>query len=160
MCLCPWLKLKTRKTQMAPTGENGCVQEDKGLGWGKSLPVPSVQEIVRNDPQCVPERFIQEKKDRPLDSELYIPADSSEIPIINFSLLANGDADELKKLDSACKDWGFFQVCVCIQSNELFLIYTLLNETYLTHNVIFAASKSWDIRKGVARYEGSSSSIF
>ncbi|KAK9186586.1 hypothetical protein WN944_017974 [Citrus x changshan-huyou] len=95
---------------MAPTGENGCVQEDEGLGWGKSLPVPSVQEIVRNDPQCVPERYIQQKKDRPLDSELYIPAASSEIPIISFSLLANGDEDELKKLDSACKDWGFFQL--------------------------------------------------
>lgn len=98
-----------RKTQMAPTFENGCVQEDEGLGWGKSLPVPSVQEIVRNDPLRVPEKYIQEQKDRPLDSEFYFPA-LSEIPIINFSLLANGDEDELQRLDSACKEWGFFQV--------------------------------------------------
>lgn len=121
---------------MAPTGENGCVQEDEGLGWGKSLPVPSVQEIVRNDPQCVPERYIQQKKDRPLDSELYVPAASSEIPIISFSLLANGDEDELKKLDSACKDWGFFQViyiyiclyvCIFNQMNCFLIIHFLMN---------------------------------
>ncbi|KAJ0044941.1 hypothetical protein Pint_06347 [Pistacia integerrima] len=94
---------------MEPKAENRYVQEEEGLGWGKSLPVPSVQEIVRNDSQIVPEKYIQERKDRPtLDSEF--SPNSSEIPVINFSLLANGDEDELGKLDFACKEWGFFQI--------------------------------------------------
>ncbi|XWS07731.1 hypothetical protein CRYUN_Cryun41cG0015400 [Craigia yunnanensis] len=80
--------------------ENGCIQEDKGLGWEKSLPVHSVQEIVRNDSQSVPERCIQEQKDRPLVSDIF-PA-SLEIPIIDFSLLAKGEEHERKKLDLAC----------------------------------------------------------
>ncbi|XWS74938.1 hypothetical protein CRYUN_Cryun01aG0041400 [Craigia yunnanensis] len=88
--------------------ENRCIQEDKGLGWGKSLPVQSVQEIVRNDSQSIPERYIQVHKDRPLVAEIF--AASLEIPIIDFSLLAKGDEHERRKLDLACKEWGFFQI--------------------------------------------------
>ena len=82
--------------------------KDEGLGWGKSLPVPSVQEMVKNDSEFVPERYIQDCKDRP--NELNVCFDSSDIPIIDFSLLINDDQDELNKLDFACKEWGFFQV--------------------------------------------------
>lgn len=95
--------------QMDPEVGNGCVQEDEELGWGKSLPVPSVQEIVRNDSLCVPERYIQERQNRP-DYHSEVSYASSEIPVINMSLLANGDKDELRKFDIACKEWGFFQV--------------------------------------------------
>ncbi|KAH7548126.1 hypothetical protein JRO89_XS14G0071100 [Xanthoceras sorbifolium] len=90
--------------------DNGSVQEDEGLGWGKSLPVPRVQEMVRNDSESVPERYIQEHNRSPLDSE-FSPY-HFEIPIINFSALANGDEDEQRKLDIACKDGGFFQAAV------------------------------------------------
>ncbi|KAL9388766.1 hypothetical protein Peur_017371 [Populus x canadensis] len=93
---------------MDPNVENGSMQGDEVLGWGKSLPVPSVQEMVRKDSQCVPERYIQEHKDRPVETE--ICPTSSEIPVINFSLLVNGDEDERRKLDLACKEWGFFQI--------------------------------------------------
>ncbi|KAJ6357691.1 hypothetical protein OIU78_005519 [Salix suchowensis] len=93
---------------MDPNVENGGMQGDEVLGWGKSLSVPSVQEMVREDSQCVPERYIQEHKDRPVENEM-CPT-SSEIPVINFSLLVNGDEDERKKLHIACKEWGFFQV--------------------------------------------------
>ncbi|TXG49816.1 hypothetical protein EZV62_025691 [Acer yangbiense] len=88
--------------------EEVAVQEDEGLGWGKSLPVHSVQEMVRKDSQSVPERYIQKHNNRPLDSEFSL--DLCEIPIINFSLLANGDEEEQRKLDIACKEWGFFQI--------------------------------------------------
>jgi hypothetical protein len=98
---------------MDPNVENGSMQGDEPLGWGKSLPVPSVQEMVRKDSQCVPERYIQEHKDRPVETEM-CPT-SSEIPVINFSLLVNGDEDERRKLDLACKEWGFFQV----KTNEM-----------------------------------------
>ena len=94
---------------MDTKAENGAKQEDQGLGWGKSLPVPSVQEIVRNDSLSVPERYIQEHKDRPLDSDSY-PV-SSQIPIIDLHLLTCGDEDERTKLHLACKEWGFLQVC-------------------------------------------------
>ncbi|CAK7325728.1 unnamed protein product [Dovyalis caffra] len=93
---------------MDPKVENGAIQEDDVRVWGKSLPVSSVQEMVRKDSQSLPERYIQENKDRPVDTELS-PA-SSEIPIINFSLLVNGDKNERRKLDFACKECGFFQI--------------------------------------------------
>ncbi|KAK6933142.1 Non-hem dioxygenase N-terminal domain [Dillenia turbinata] len=80
----------------------------EGLGWGKSLPIPSFQEMVRNDPHSVPERYVQEGKARPSIDELS-PL-SSEVPVIHFSLLAKGDEDERRKLDFACMNWGFFQV--------------------------------------------------
>ncbi|MBA0697613.1 hypothetical protein Goari_021147 [Gossypium aridum] len=90
--------------------ENGCIKEDKGLGWGKSLPVQSVQEIVRNGYQSVPERYIQEIKDRPSSISSESLQASLQIPIIDFSLLAKGDEHETRKLDLACKEWGFFQI--------------------------------------------------
>ncbi|OMP08408.1 Oxoglutarate/iron-dependent dioxygenase [Corchorus olitorius] len=84
------------------------VENGGALGWGKSLPVPSVQEIVRNGFQSIPERYIHENKDLPISVNL---SDSElQIPVIDFSLLAKGDKDELKKLDFACKEWGFFQM--------------------------------------------------
>ncbi|KAL9418516.1 hypothetical protein AB3S75_036471 [Citrus x aurantiifolia] len=64
---------------------------------------------LRNDPQSVPERYIQDQKDRPLDTEFY-PA-SLKLPVMDF-LLASGDEDEQRKLHSACKESGFFQAAV------------------------------------------------
>ncbi|XP_021295805.1 protein SRG1-like [Herrania umbratica] len=88
--------------------ESGGIQEDENLGWGASLPVPSIQEILRNDSQSVPDRYIQEHKDRPQVSENLHA--SLDIPVLDFSLLAKGDEDERRKLDLACKEWGFFQI--------------------------------------------------
>ncbi|XP_075499869.1 protein LATERAL BRANCHING OXIDOREDUCTASE 1-like [Primulina tabacum] len=84
------------------------MQEDEGLGYGSSLPVPSVQEIVRNDPTNIPEKYIKDDEDRPKDSD--ISHLSLHIPIIDLSLLSDGDEAERRKLDVACKEWGFFQV--------------------------------------------------
>ncbi|XP_024466104.2 S-norcoclaurine synthase 1 isoform X2 [Populus trichocarpa] len=93
---------------MDPKVENGAMQGDEVPTWGKSLPVPSVQEMVRKDHQFLSERYIQEHKDRAVATNL--SPTTSEIPIINFSLLINGDKDERRKLDTACKEWGFFQI--------------------------------------------------
>lgn len=79
--------------------EGGVMKEDGVLGWGKSLPVPSVQEFVRNDPKFVPERYIQDHKNRPVLDSTTFGSDSSDIPVIDFSLLISGDEDELNKLD-------------------------------------------------------------
>ncbi|KAG6487309.1 protein SRG1-like [Zingiber officinale] len=85
---------------------NGAAAEEQELGWGRSLPVPSVQEIVRKDPNCVPERYIRGQIKRDEISEL----PELHIPVIDFSKLSGGDEAELNKLDLACKDWGFFQI--------------------------------------------------
>ena len=91
--------------------ESSSMENDGGLGWGKSLPVPSVQEMVKNDSHTVPHRYIRDHKDRPvLDDQLSPTTNSSEIPILDISLLAKGDQHELNNLHFACKDWGFFQV--------------------------------------------------
>lgn len=86
----------------------GTLQEDAGLGYGSSLPVPSVQEIVRNDAHNIPERYIKNLEDRPKTHDIRCISD--EIPIIDLSLLAIGNEDERHKLDAACQEWGFFQV--------------------------------------------------
>lgn len=89
--------------------ENDAIHEEGGLGWGRSLPVPSVMDLVNSDTHNVRTSKVHSKT-RGWDSNLTACPISDEIPIVDFSLLANGDDDELRKLDSACKEWGFFQV--------------------------------------------------
>ena len=104
--------------------ENGREKEDGGLGWGKSIPVPSVQEMVRNDQDSVPERYIQDYENRPHVNE-HAPLTSYEIPVIDFTLLAKKDEDELKKFDLACKEWGFFQVFSPLLHNISLFLFIL-----------------------------------
>ncbi|XP_021825498.1 protein SRG1-like [Prunus avium] len=80
--------------------------------YGSSLPAPNVQEIVRSDPLLVPERYlIRNEEDLPKCGDHMSQSHlSSEVPIIDFSLLSKGHKEELKKLDLACKEWGFFQM--------------------------------------------------
>ena len=111
--------------------ENGGAHKDERLGWGKSLLVPSVQEIVRNDCQSVPERYLHENKDMPLIPD-NLPA-SPEIPVIDFSLLAKGDEDEVRKLDLACKEWGFFQVKP--KSQHIFMNYFVWSVEIMNHEI-------------------------
>ncbi|KAM1801343.1 hypothetical protein ACFX11_032963 [Malus domestica] len=74
--------------------------------------VPNVQELVRNDPLQVPESFLIGNEEE--EDKLQSTADkynlSSEIPIIDLSLLSRGSEEEFHKLDKACEEWGFFQV--------------------------------------------------
>ncbi|PSS34957.1 hypothetical protein CEY00_Acc02166 [Actinidia chinensis var. chinensis] len=73
-----------------------------------SLPVPNVQEMVRQNRLEVPERYIRNEEEMPKSTR--ITHLSAEIPIIDLRLLSDGQEEELKKLDMACKEWGFFQV--------------------------------------------------
>ncbi|CAH8258583.1 unnamed protein product [Arabidopsis lyrata] len=76
-----------------------------------SLIVPSVLEIVKEKNfTTVPPRYVrpdQGKTEILNDSSL-----SSEIPVIDMKRLCSVSAmdSELKKLDFACQDWGFFQL--------------------------------------------------
>ncbi|KAG9459792.1 hypothetical protein H6P81_004300 [Aristolochia fimbriata] len=85
---------------------------------GRSLPVPVVQEMARG--LCVVPPRYQRKDDQ--DPPIDFHGDSfPSIPVIDMQglLLSGGDSSssttteydiELNKLDSACKNWGFFQL--------------------------------------------------
>eukprot|EP00262_Sarcandra_glabra_P005975 TRINITY_DN1794_c0_g1_i4.p1 TRINITY_DN1794_c0_g1~~TRINITY_DN1794_c0_g1_i4.p1 ORF type:complete len:359 (-),score=57.97 TRINITY_DN1794_c0_g1_i4:147-1223(-) len=77
--------------------------------FGVSLLVPSVQELAREGTVSVPARYIRPDHDRPIISE---SASLPEIPIIDMHKLLFGESmdSELKKLHSACQEWGFFQL--------------------------------------------------
>ncbi|KFK42230.1 hypothetical protein AALP_AA2G228500 [Arabis alpina] len=85
--------------------------EEGGEKQWSSLIVPSVLEFVKeNNFTTVPSRYVQsdqEKAEILDDSSL-----SSEIPIIDMKHLCSVSTmdSELKKLDIACQDWGFFQL--------------------------------------------------
>ncbi|KAJ1402619.1 Oxoglutarate/iron-dependent dioxygenase [Sesbania bispinosa] len=72
------------------------------------VPVPNVQEMVRKNPFEVPKRYVRGEEE--VEKSNYMPHLSSEIPIIDFTLLSNGNKEELLKLDIALKEWGFFQI--------------------------------------------------
>lgn len=92
-------------------GSNGnFLDNEEAPTYAPSIPVPNVQELVRKDPLQVPQRYVREVEDRPKDTDTsYL---SSVIPVIDLSLLFMGNNEELTKLDLACLEWGFFQVCI------------------------------------------------
>ncbi|CAK8541702.1 unnamed protein product [Lathyrus sativus] len=69
---------------------------------------PYIQESVRNDPFKVPQRYT--RSEEVIQKSLFMPQLSSQLPVIDFALLLDRNKDELSKLDTACKEWGFFQI--------------------------------------------------
>ncbi|KAK7258602.1 hypothetical protein RIF29_24183 [Crotalaria pallida] len=69
--------------------------------------IPNVQEMVKRDPERVPEIYIRNNID--MGDAKRVDHLSSQIPIIDLAMLKSGSNEELLKLDMACKDWGFFQ---------------------------------------------------
>ncbi|KAK3009483.1 hypothetical protein RJ639_015444 [Escallonia herrerae] len=67
-----------------------------------------IQEIVRRNPSCIPERYHRREEDKAKYVDMSALAE--DIPVLDLTLLSNGNKEELQKLDNACKDWGFFQV--------------------------------------------------
>lgn len=106
------------------------------LPWlGSSLKVPSVQELVKKKPGSVPARYIIRSDDpyhqHPPISPIQYSSSSQEIPVIDLLRLLSGNSSELQKLDSACREWGFFQVKLT-DINSIY-IYTLYGELILTN---------------------------
>ena len=87
---------------------------------GSSLPVPSVQELVKQPMSKVPERYIRPNQVPPVVSNT---TSLPQIPVVDMGKLLSEDATELEKLDHACKEWGFFQVCI---STPLLLYLSLV----------------------------------
>ncbi|KAL0923748.1 hypothetical protein M5K25_007818 [Dendrobium thyrsiflorum] len=77
------------------------------LALGRSLPVPNVQELARSDQ--IPERYLKPE----VDAASMASIDDDELPVIDLMKLLDPeliDREELLRLGSACKDWGFFQI--------------------------------------------------
>ncbi|OIT28337.1 PREDICTED: protein SRG1-like isoform X2 [Nicotiana attenuata] len=86
------------------------MEENLAATLGGTLAVPSVQELAKDSPEKVPARYVRDDQDfSPIKSSTCISF-CDNIPIINMESLLLGDEIELKKLDSACKDGGFFQL--------------------------------------------------
>ncbi|KAL2349078.1 hypothetical protein Fmac_003078 [Flemingia macrophylla] len=77
------------------------------IKFGSSLSVPSVQELAKQPITKVPEQYLRPNEDSPVICDT---TSLPQIPIIDLSKLLSEDANELEKLDLACKEWGFFQL--------------------------------------------------
>ncbi|KAM3284796.1 hypothetical protein P3S67_023595 [Capsicum chacoense] len=76
------------------------------MNFGKSLLVPSVQELAKQKLTNIPARYVVHPGQES-------PAVSAEfvVPVIDVQKLISGDSmdSELQKLHSACQQWGFLQ---------------------------------------------------
>ncbi|MED6106465.1 hypothetical protein PIB30_005099 [Stylosanthes scabra] len=75
--------------------------------------IDDVQELRKNRPKTIPERFVRDMNERPTPA-MALSLPSSDIPVIDFSNLTKGNTEqvqtEILKLADACENWGFFQV--------------------------------------------------
>ncbi|PON54609.1 Oxoglutarate/iron-dependent dioxygenase [Parasponia andersonii] len=79
------------------------------VNFGKSLIVPSVQELAKQPLAEIPLRYSHSFQESPLvPDRLSFPS----IPVVDLHRLSTADSadSELQKLHSACREWGFFQV--------------------------------------------------
>ncbi|KAG5517109.1 hypothetical protein RHGRI_037760 [Rhododendron griersonianum] len=80
------------------------------VNFGKSIIVPSVQQLAKQPLDKLPPRYVHDF----VSSGLRTSDDSSllSVPVIDLQSLVSGDRMdyELERLHCACKDWGFFQV--------------------------------------------------
>ncbi|MCD7460159.1 hypothetical protein HAX54_042968 [Datura stramonium] len=76
------------------------------LNLGKSLLVPSVQELAKEHLANVPARYVRPEQESPVTST------DLTVPVIDLQKLISGDSmdSELQKLHSACQQWGFLQI--------------------------------------------------
>ncbi|XP_041028794.1 protein SRG1-like isoform X2 [Juglans microcarpa x Juglans regia] len=79
------------------------------VNFGKSIIVPSVQELAKEPIPNIPPIYVRDDQDLSfLSSESSLPS----VPVIDLERLVveYSSSSELERLHSACKDWGFFQV--------------------------------------------------
>ncbi|PHT29198.1 Codeine O-demethylase [Capsicum baccatum] len=76
------------------------------MNFGKSVLVPSVQELAKQNLTNIPARYVRPGQESPAVSA------GSAVPVIDIQKLISGDSmdSELQKLHSACQQWGFLQV--------------------------------------------------
>ncbi|KAI3740395.1 hypothetical protein L2E82_30824 [Cichorium intybus] len=89
--------------------------KNEGINFGRSLIVPSVQELAKQPITKIPPRYVCQHHQKPLPVSSDDTSNIS-VPVIDLhSLFATASesltySSELNKLHSAAKEWGFFQV--------------------------------------------------
>jgi hypothetical protein len=83
---------------------------------GGSLPVPNVQELAQNyniSEEQIPKRYIRLEETAEEVTSGHDISSATAISIIDLNKLldSRSSKEECAKLGSACKQWGFFQVC-------------------------------------------------
>ncbi|XP_034693242.1 protein SRG1-like [Vitis riparia] len=92
---------------MVTEADNAIRESEEVLNGGISSPsIVNVQEMVRCNLSCIPDRFKRSEEDKSKDVDLSVL--SPQIPVIDLALLSSENVEELKKLEWACKCWGFF----------------------------------------------------
>ncbi|XP_043688294.1 protein SRG1-like [Telopea speciosissima] len=89
------------------------------LTFGASLLVPSVQELAKEPLITVPPRYAHPDQDPPIITDT---ASLPVVPVLDIQLLISEEPTkdlELKRLDYACREWGFFQIVNHGISNSL-----------------------------------------
>ncbi|KAL8143572.1 hypothetical protein V2J09_016604 [Rumex salicifolius] len=79
--------------------------EAKLATLGRSLLVPSVQELAKEQLSSIPPRYIRSDVESAFESDT-----AEQLPVISLQSLLYGDTSELQKLHFACQQWGFFQL--------------------------------------------------
>lgn len=88
----------------------------KKVVLGNSLIVPCVQELAKETISTIPPRYLHPHLH--LHQTTTSESDDSpmpKIPVIDLQRLLDEEESmdsELAKLDFACREWGFFQVCI------------------------------------------------
>lgn len=88
----------------------------QAVNFGKSIIVPSVQELSKQPILSLPPRYVHTGDSQRHLSYPSPPAvsddlsESQSVPVIDVQSLCGGDSAELEKLHFGCRDWGFFQV--------------------------------------------------
>ncbi|KAF8029371.1 hypothetical protein BT93_E1923 [Corymbia citriodora subsp. variegata] len=82
-------------------------QADTG---GRSLLVPCVRDVLKENPTAVPKRYVRDDQEPPVITDAC--SGLPQVPVIDLGRLVSEDRakSELEKLHQACKDWGFFQL--------------------------------------------------
>ena len=77
------------------------------------MPVPSVQELVKEIPSTVPPRYVHSDHEPPIISD---NTSLPQVPVFDMQRLFSSEFIDLKleKLHHACKEFGFFQVIISV----------------------------------------------
>ncbi|XP_076911176.1 oxoglutarate-dependent flavonoid 7-O-demethylase 1-like [Bidens hawaiensis] len=79
--------------------------ENHTIKFGRSLIVPSVQELAKQSIAKIPPRYVHHDHQPASDDPCL-----TSVPVIDLHCLIAGSCTELNKLHAASKEWGFFQV--------------------------------------------------
>ncbi|XP_076904425.1 protein SRG1-like [Bidens hawaiensis] len=80
--------------------------ENQKINFGRSLIVPSVEELAKQPITKIPPRYVHHDHHHPASGDAQAPS----VPVIDLHCLLAGSSTELNNLHAASKEWGFFQV--------------------------------------------------